>query len=311
MSEGEYHAYVGLLAFSGLMLSVLAVRGFGQRAGSRVVEGVAAAGFLGYAVYLVATDPPTVRVFYYAFAAPVVLLVHMFRSRGRARRRRFAAGLTQTQQQAYAAPAAQTPLTPFPPPPPPLGNAPAHEDRPDHQQHRSTYQPLPSGLPGAPAPPPAPVPLPPLAPGLVMPPAPPPPVPGGPRRAMPSGLPGRPDGPQPAWSAPPTPSAPSGPSAPSAPPAGLTPAEPRWAGAPEQPWHAEPRTPVAGPDAQAGHDTHGGYQPAHETSTRLRRPAYLSPDPPRSPGPGSGRHRAGDADEDDGPPHGDWPPRHG
>jgi hypothetical protein len=145
MPEGEFHAYVGLLAFSGLVLSVLAIRGFGQRAGSRVADGVFAAGFLGYAAYLIVTDPPAVTVFYYAFAAPVFLLVHMWRERGRARRRRFAAGLIP---QTYAAPPAPTPLTPFPPPPPPLGSEPARHERPEHQHHRTTYQPLPSGLPG-------------------------------------------------------------------------------------------------------------------------------------------------------------------
>ena len=40
MSEGEFHAYVGLLAVSAVILSVLAVRGFGQSTGARVLDGL-------------------------------------------------------------------------------------------------------------------------------------------------------------------------------------------------------------------------------------------------------------------------------
>jgi hypothetical protein len=81
MSDGEYHAYVGLLVLSALVLSVLAIRGFGQSASVRVADGLFSAGFLGYAAYLIIADPETVTVFFYAFLAPVLAVVHVIRSR--------------------------------------------------------------------------------------------------------------------------------------------------------------------------------------------------------------------------------------
>ncbi|GAA2633340.1 hypothetical protein [Paractinoplanes durhamensis] len=194
MSEGAFHAYVGLLVISGLLLSVLAVRGFDQPVSSRIADGVFAVGFLGYATYLIVADPAKVWVLYYAFAAPVVLVVHMFRQRKRARSRRFAAGFTP---QVYAAPAAPTPLTPFPPPPAPLGsdapvdegargssglaNLPPHTLPPTRGEGpMSPRPPMPSGLPA----------LPPTAPG-----SPPPKPPGFLHGVTPSGAGGRPPAP--------------------------------------------------------------------------------------------------------------------
>ncbi|MCU7727795.1 hypothetical protein ODJ79_29110 [Actinoplanes sp. KI2] len=85
MSDGEFHAYVALLVVSGLVLSVLAVRGFGQSMGARVVDGLFSIGFLGYAAYLVVGDPATVRIFSYAFAVPIWAVVHVRRAHKAAR----------------------------------------------------------------------------------------------------------------------------------------------------------------------------------------------------------------------------------
>ncbi|WP_433290736.1 hypothetical protein ACQP2F_23660 [Actinoplanes sp. CA-030573] len=385
MSDGEFHAYVALLAFSGLLLSVLAVRGFGQRPYSRVLDGIFAAGFLGYAAYLIVADPETVMILYYAFAAPVWLLWHMWRERTRERRKRFAAGITT---QTYAPPPAPTPLTPFPPPPPPLGSLPPRDDRPEHQHQRTSYQPKPSGLPPAAAieptaPPAAPEPM-----GVTPASSGPSVLSGSSARSGPSassGPSGVPSGPSQAPSGFGAPSgsgapsgypAPSGPSqAPSGPsqapsgfgapsgsgatrPSGLPvavaadmPASPSPESRPgmpsglpgrAEPWPAAaapaPLSPAggapgalppsAGPEPgahhlappwarndlddpaparhaeQAGHDTHGERTAVHETSTRLRQPAYLGEPTPR------GRHRAADDTPPAEPPPGDWPPRH-
>ncbi|WP_030436737.1 hypothetical protein [Actinoplanes subtropicus] len=85
MSDGVFHAYIALLVVSGLTLSVLAVRGFGLSTTARVVDGLFSVGFLGYAIYLVVGDPATVRVFGYAFAAPVLAVIHVLRAHKAAR----------------------------------------------------------------------------------------------------------------------------------------------------------------------------------------------------------------------------------
>jgi hypothetical protein len=267
MSDGEFHAFVGLLAAAGLVLAVLAVAGFDQRAGSRFTDGVVAAAYLGGAAYLQVTGR-SLPIYFFAAGAPVLaLLLHLLRERARARRKRLAAGLTKM----YVKPPANTPLTPYPAPPPPLDPASRTKDKPPEPVAPRAYRPMPSGLPprGEAAPPP---------PAGHDPTSPPPAA-----HAEPAGhdtAPPPPAGhdatppPQPAHAeraghdtAPPRPAA-------HAEPAGhdTTP--------PPQPAHAEP----------AGHDTAG----VEETSSRLRRPAYLeAPDPRRS----SGRHRAAGSDD--------------
>ncbi|WP_433359514.1 hypothetical protein ACQPZX_25095 [Actinoplanes sp. CA-142083] len=140
-------AFLGLLALCGLGLLTMAVLGFDQRAYARVLDGLFGAGFLGGTGYLAITVFDLKRPYWLVFLALVPLVALVFRER-RGRRRRLAAGLIP---QMYVAPPAATPLTPFPAPPPPLGAAPETEPEPPQ---RTTYQPLPSGLPrAAPAPP--------------------------------------------------------------------------------------------------------------------------------------------------------------
>ncbi|MFI7600182.1 hypothetical protein [Actinoplanes sp. NPDC049681] len=121
MSEGEFHAYIGLLFISGLVLSVLAVRGFGLSTGARVVDGLFSVGFLGYAVYLVVAEPDEFWVFYYAFAAPIWAVVHVRRSHKAARAARFAAFTAQPARHSAGFPQAAAQAggygTGFPPPP--------------------------------------------------------------------------------------------------------------------------------------------------------------------------------------------------
>ena len=151
MSDGEFHAFVGLLAAGGLVLGVLAVLGFDQRAVSRIADGVVAAGYLGCAAYLQITRI-SLPIYWFAAGAPVLLLlIHLLRERRRARRRRLAAGLTKM----YAVTPAVTPLTPFPAPPPPLDPSAKKkaEESPEPVAPRA-YRPMPSGLPPRAADPP-------------------------------------------------------------------------------------------------------------------------------------------------------------
>ena len=81
MSDDEFHGYLALLVFSSLVLSVVAVRGFGLSKRARAVDGVFSVAFLGYAGHLLVADPDTVLVSYYAFAAPFLAVLHALRHR--------------------------------------------------------------------------------------------------------------------------------------------------------------------------------------------------------------------------------------
>jgi hypothetical protein len=128
---------------SAVILSVLAARGFGQSTGARVLDGLFAAGFLGYAAYLVIADPDTVQIFFYAFAAPVLGVVHAVRST-MSRRKRHIPALP------YAGEPAPVPPQPFPAPPPPRAADPAeHGSGVDDVPSPYTYRAMSSGLPSS------------------------------------------------------------------------------------------------------------------------------------------------------------------
>ncbi len=270
MSEGEFHAYVGLLAVSAVILSVLAARGFGQSAGARVLDGVFAAGFLGYAGYLVIADPDTVRIFFYAFAAPVIGVVHAVKAARAARDRRI--------PMSYTAEPAPVPPQPFPAPPAPRAAGPAADGSAvDDVPSPYTYRAMPSGLPEQP---------PTSGPATT-----PPPV-AGPR---PSGLAGAPVLAPGESSRRYTPR-PSGLPSPTPPPAAARDDVPFRLGpddvsAPES--AAEARRGHAEPAATAPY----AYRPAHS----WHEPRHASPEPLGEERPTLGRHRMPE-------PPADWPP---
>ena len=82
MSDGTFLAYIALLFASGVLLAVLGIGGFGQSTGARVLDGLLAAGFLGYAVYLFAFfDGGEVRIVFYAFIVPIFAVAMMIKAR--------------------------------------------------------------------------------------------------------------------------------------------------------------------------------------------------------------------------------------
>jgi len=82
VSDGTFLAYVALLGVSGVLLLVLAIGGFGQKAGIRVIDGMFGLGFLAYSVYLFFFfEGGTVRIFFYAFVVPVLAVVHAVKAR--------------------------------------------------------------------------------------------------------------------------------------------------------------------------------------------------------------------------------------
>ncbi len=82
MSDGTFYGYILLLAVSGIALTVLAARGFGQSTGLRVIDGLFAAGFLGYAFYLLFVfDGGQVRILFYAFIVPIVAVSKVIKER--------------------------------------------------------------------------------------------------------------------------------------------------------------------------------------------------------------------------------------
>jgi hypothetical protein len=81
LTENMYLAYNATLAFSGVLLAWLAISGFGNAStGSRVLNGLFAVGFLGYAGYLFFANPDSVTILFYAFAVPVIMLFRAFQS---------------------------------------------------------------------------------------------------------------------------------------------------------------------------------------------------------------------------------------
>ena len=167
MTEREFWLYTGLLGVSGLLLAALAAIGFGQRAVTRIAEGLFGLGFLGYAAFLYWARPEIVYVVYYVFALPVLLLVHALRARRRARARRLAADYTPEPYDPRAA-ARPAERVPYPPPPGPLTAAgdeptgtpmyPAGLPGGDTRESSAPGGPAPSGLPAvvpqtSPAPP--------------------------------------------------------------------------------------------------------------------------------------------------------------
>jgi hypothetical protein len=82
VSESTFQIYVIALAVSGLLMLLAAIVGFGSTGGARALSGIVGLGFLGYAIYLeFFLGEGTFTMFYYAFIAPIVVLVNVFRSR--------------------------------------------------------------------------------------------------------------------------------------------------------------------------------------------------------------------------------------
>jgi hypothetical protein len=82
MNDTTFYGYATLLVISGVIMLVLAAAGFGASTGSRVLSGVLGLGFLGYGVYLfLFFNGGTVHVIYYVFAAPILLIINVVKSR--------------------------------------------------------------------------------------------------------------------------------------------------------------------------------------------------------------------------------------
>ena len=82
MSDGTFYGYIFLLALSGIILSVLAVGGFGQSVLARVLDAIFGVIFLGYAFYLLFFfDGGEVRILFYAFVVPIFAIVQVVKAR--------------------------------------------------------------------------------------------------------------------------------------------------------------------------------------------------------------------------------------
>lgn len=102
MSDGAFYGYIALLFISAILLAVLGLAGFGQSKGARIFDGIAAAAFLAYSIYLLLFfEGGEVRIFFYAFAVPVLAVVQMVKAR-KARQEEI-----QATHPAYAQPVAQ------------------------------------------------------------------------------------------------------------------------------------------------------------------------------------------------------------
>ncbi|MET9486577.1 hypothetical protein [Nocardia sp. NPDC006630] len=77
-----FNWYVGLLAISGVVMLAMAAVKNGQSTGSRSMNAIFGAGFLGYAGYLAFLfDGGSYLIFFQAFLLPVMMVVNFFRNR--------------------------------------------------------------------------------------------------------------------------------------------------------------------------------------------------------------------------------------
>jgi hypothetical protein len=81
VSDGAFYGYILLLLISGVLLVVMAVKGFGQSVGMRLFDAAFGAGFLVYAGYLLIGQPESVRLLLYAFIVPIVAIGKAYRAR--------------------------------------------------------------------------------------------------------------------------------------------------------------------------------------------------------------------------------------
>ncbi|RMI32821.1 hypothetical protein [Nocardia stercoris] len=73
--------YIGLLAFSGLVMLVMAAVKSGQSEASRWINGILGVVYLGYACYLqFFFDGGSYLIFFQAFIVPVMMVVNFVRS---------------------------------------------------------------------------------------------------------------------------------------------------------------------------------------------------------------------------------------
>jgi len=117
VSDGTFLAYIALLAVSGILLAVLGIGGFGQSKGARVIDGLFALVFLGYAFYLLFVfEGGTVRIMFYAFIVPILAVVQVFKARKAKREAEAAPVYSQAPQPQDAQPQAPQPQTAPPAP---------------------------------------------------------------------------------------------------------------------------------------------------------------------------------------------------
>jgi hypothetical protein len=108
VSDGSFLGYIALLAVSGILLAVLGIGGFGQSTGARIIDGLFAAVFLGYAGYLLFVfDGGEVRIMFYAFIVPILAVVQVFKARKASREA--AAAPAYATEPAAPAPQSQAP----------------------------------------------------------------------------------------------------------------------------------------------------------------------------------------------------------
>ncbi|WP_280274090.1 hypothetical protein [Nocardia wallacei] len=76
-----FHWYVGMLAFSGIVMIVMAVVKGGQSETAQWFNAAFGAGFLGYAAYLAFIfEGGSYLIFFQAFFVPVLMVVNFVRS---------------------------------------------------------------------------------------------------------------------------------------------------------------------------------------------------------------------------------------
>jgi len=116
VSPGAFHAYVAMLALSGVVILVVAFLPLGQQRVARLIGAVLGVAFLGYAYYLqFVFDGGTFELFYYVFALP---FIYTWRVVNHYVQRRRAAERQESDARLASASASAMPAGPAEPPAP-------------------------------------------------------------------------------------------------------------------------------------------------------------------------------------------------
>src|SRR5690349_14449214 len=106
MSDSTFLAYVGALAFSGLLLLIVAALP-GQSVGARLVSVASAVAMLGYVFYLfLIFDGGEVRIFFCVFIVPVLVVINAIKAVAARRKAKQEAAAAVPQQAAFGGGAA-------------------------------------------------------------------------------------------------------------------------------------------------------------------------------------------------------------
>jgi hypothetical protein len=80
VDENVTLAYLAALGIAGVLMLVVAAVGFGGTTGQRVINAIVGLVMLGYLGYIFIAQPETIRVFWFVFIVPILLIIQVVKS---------------------------------------------------------------------------------------------------------------------------------------------------------------------------------------------------------------------------------------